>query len=345
MEKKNKIVDDLAEKLLDGSIEGNSKFMLEIYENHSQLLLNENKMSCILKQHKVSINKINLAQKSNNISILDYLLKKQDVALIGMFIEKKKNKKIFIENLKEPLVLYSLLHKLNLCYSGIKKREEVFNNIIEIESALLKEKKNKKTSITDFLEVILKEKSMNLLETSFSDKKLFNLEFILNNIPNKNFKETTNIKGKSIPNDLLLITSLTMTGLLAPKRNIEANSLKIIEMLNQEISVDLIKKILSLNIVGLESVFNKEITIKPEKLINLANASICLIDLNKENHDFMKSKEVNDCLTILGHKKLLSYFYEKGGSNSINVEEFDVVRRELLENRMNHILNDNKICD
>ena len=73
MGNKNKILEDLAEKLLDGSVEGNSKFMLEIYENHSQLLLNEIKMSCILKQHKVSINKINLAQKSNNnISILDY---------------------------------------------------------------------------------------------------------------------------------------------------------------------------------------------------------------------------------------------------------------------------------
>ena len=38
----NTVLDELSKEYLDGTIEGNSKFVLEIYKNHHNLILKEN---------------------------------------------------------------------------------------------------------------------------------------------------------------------------------------------------------------------------------------------------------------------------------------------------------------
>lgn len=334
----NTVLDELSKEYLDGTIEGNSKFVLEIYKNHHNLILKENGMFNIAKKYKISSTQINLLYSSNNTNILDYAIKKMDVVFLNVFLAKKKNVNLFIENLKKPFLLYSLLHKINMNLNSqnIIKKNAIFNNIIEIESSLLKNKKHNKTSISDFLSILFLEKSTNILQPSLSDKKLFNLKFILDSIPNKNFNETTIIKGKSISNDLLLITSLVMTGLLMPTNKMNDEDLSIVKKFNNTLSIDLIGKILSLNTVGLESIFDKTIPIKAEKLKNLANSSLCLIELNKENKEFMKSKEVDKCLTLLGNKKIFSYYLDS--EEQKEALDFDKARRDLLKDRMNVLL-------
>lgn len=342
MKESNIILDDLAKEYLDGTKEGNSKFILEIYESFPQLLLKESGMKNILKDFKISHSKIILNYKNNDLNILDYIIKKQDISFLSSLLEKKKNIPIFIETLKKPLVLFSLLHQIGNLKHTQKQKINILDNTIEIEQKILKDKKHKKTNISDVLKILFEGKTNNILQSSLSDNRLFNLEFILNYIPNKNFSETTTIKGKDISNDILLITSLTMTGILKPLKNIDEMDLKIINTFNSQISKDKVRKILTLNTIGLESIFDKTISIKAEKLVNLANSSLCLIELNKEDTSFMKSKEVEKCLTILGNNKIIPYYKQE---NPAGAEQFDLVRRELLEQRMNAILIENKIAE
>lgn len=331
----------LAEKILqERTIESYSRFTAIILDEVHSLTKDEEDFLNLMERFKIPLNKLSLQTKNSKENILEHFIKNKYLNILGKLIENKNFVKKLTPALNDkPLQLYPLIY--NFSYLMLpqkhKKYYKIKENIIKIESEILKSKNFK---VTDFIEILLEKKNTNIFNIPSENKKLYNLHFLLKHIKNKNFNDVMQLNKKFISAGILTITSLILSGEMKPLFAIDEDLKKTFSDLNKQMPADIIKKVIGMNLKGLESVFNHDIQVNNEKLNNLINSSMLLIEMNKNNKDIMLWSDTRKLLDLLSNKKVDSIL------NLINERDylikFEETRRTLLERRMNFILEENE---
>ena len=288
--------------------------------------------------------------KEGNISLLDLLITNNHYELIKKQLLMKKNADSFADKSSNPMILYPLVLKIDKIEKNQKNQMILVNKILDIEKNILKRKEFKNFSLTDFLKKVVSEKNTSIFKIPVKDGELLSLKFMLDNIANKNWSGSFSMKEKNIKNDLFLFTALIMSGELKVTKNISDENYEIIKNFNAQISMGLLKKIIQLNTFALGSIFDEKININANKLFNILNATICIMELNQDDKEFMKLREVDKCLTLIGNKKIFEYISQAmvlSSDEDTDNEKgcFEETRRLLMEKRMNAILSDNNLLN
>lgn len=292
----------------------------------------------ILTKNKVKISTLDFSFEYNGTKAIDVLLGTNNLRILINFLLRKPLEKSFVNALLDnPLRLHSLIYEIgNRGYFSFELVDSTVKKIFKIESEILS--KNELFSISDFLTHLSEQKNF-FLSLPCNEGKFKNIEFITNSIPNKNYTDTTLLKGKSINNTIFLLGYLFTSNALEIKPFLYDNELSILKKFNSQINPEYILKYFNLNLVTLKSLTNIN-NLNINKAKDLYNSSLLFIDLNSDNSSFMTNPIVGELLDILGNSNVSNYLKKMSTNEFYDqyFERFEENRREMMEKRLMHII-------